>query len=182
MEDLQKQVNAVGTPRIWEEQLIEYYRNTYGDRRWTRRLAEKIHSVIQEIKTDIKSIRIRNMQIKSIMRRFQGKPRTGPINSDWQKVYSTLGRKPYIPRLPPPGGYIVTGTVHMLFSNDQCKSRDIGTLHITGQDAEEFAKKAEVQMIIDLHNKVHTGGPKLLPCKEEENKLEVRAYRPDHNN
>lgn len=167
MEDLRDRVNSLGTPRTSREQIIEYYREEFGEKDWKHVLAEDLNAAR-------KSLDRRELKISSIMQRFQGKRLNSRISSQQQEEYSALGRKRWVPRFPPKGGYIVTGTVHILYS--QCETRNIGTIYITGQDAELFARTADVQIIINLYNKINAGDPKCYtPCKEGENKLEVRA-------
>lgn len=107
---------------------------------------------------------------KSLQRRFQdrGSKRWQDIqpSKEHREQYKELGSM--LEPDPPAGGYTVTGAVWILFSST-CEKRTLpAPIHLTGEDAREFLRTADEQIIIDAY----MGDEGYSSCAEPELEIE----------
>ncbi len=125
MSDVLSQVLEVSPARTTKAEIIDYYRATYGP------LGSK-NSWKQHLINDLSPIA--GIAPKNLEKRFDAGPK-GRINNPEPRnaaQYKELGEQ-IAPRVPD-GGYHITGTVYVKFSDGECEEREVDEV-IEGKDA-----------------------------------------------
>jgi hypothetical protein len=148
-EALQEAVDRKLTPVYMTSKtdVIEAYKDKYGQKRWTRAIAEDLYGTIKNRKGE-------NVSIDNIMRRFQG-GREAKGEGRSSQVYKQLGEK-FEPVRKELKGDSITITVKGEQERDRKRrNRDREwTVTFTGSDAKRFAQEPTMADIWD-----HEGYP-----------------------
>lgn len=175
--NLREEVNAVSHFRASREEIIDYYREEYPGS-LTQRNGRVIEDWKGELAEDLQPYTANRegdpLSIASVRRRFQsGREQAPHVSKRQQEEYRALGES--LPPIPPPGGYLVTGTIHIRYSKT-CEVRELLGIYIVGADAELFAETADIQIVINIYNEMDADDPEgYAPCDEDANDLNVTA-------
>lgn len=144
MADLYEQIRAVGTPRDNKADIVEYYQEKYPDtgkrvKEWKQHLVadmlDRLHDVTPATVGKVEYAR----QAKNLGKRFE--QRLNNPEPRKAEEYRDFGET--LPTKPPEGGYEISGTIWVKFSDGECEEREIDPPeYITGEQAQALAEAA----------------------------------------
>ena len=148
---LYDQIREASPKRSWEE-VITYYKKEYPGSK-TNKAGVTSYAWQSKLATDVSETT--GVERKSVMRRFQKRAgKVAPVSEKHQAEYADVGEA--LPPKVPEGGYHISGTVWVKYSDDVYDAREIDEA-ISGEDAEALAKLSPDQMMQGLVNYYQTG-------------------------
>lgn len=176
MRSLRDQINEVSQMRDTRDLVIDYFKQEYPGKS-----VQKNGRVIEEWKGKLVGALEATALDKngkpykraSLQRRFETGRETSKVSAKQKAEYKAVGA--LLPPIPPDGGYVVSGTIHIRYSRT-CEEREIEDIYITGEAARLFAETADIQIVINLYNDMDAEDPEgYAPCDSESDRLTVDA-------